>query len=131
MNGYAKDEWPLTQQGVIDWERVFDDEEVGLVPMIMMANTPFVLKECTTLLIQQLFSREQDTMNRMKHILALEKIIPDEHDRAPNKYALDLMRTKIISRMEKIKNDRILASKLYLARKEQASKERRSSPEPD
>jgi len=127
MTTIIKDEWPRTDQGVIDWEHVFEDEQDGLIPVILLANTPFVLKECSTLIIQQLFSRENDSMNIMKHIIALERIIPDQKEMSLDKNALAAMRAQIATRLRKIKDDRIQKSEEFIKHKKLASKERRSS----
>lgn len=128
INSSNKEEWPLTNQGVIDWKFVFEDEEDGLIPLILMANTPFVLKECTTLIIQQLFSRENDTMNIMKHVLALEQIIPNEKESNLDKDALMSMKNKIAHLLRKIQADRIQYANEFLRRKTQTEKERRLTP---
>lgn len=122
----TKDGWPITDQGVTDWEYVFEDEKDGIVPVILMANTPFVLKECTTLIIQQLFSRENDTMNIMKHVIVLDQIIPDEKELSLDKDALQSMRNQIATLLRKIKADRIQFSEVFIARKVRESKERRN-----
>lgn len=57
----AKDIWPRTKAGGIDWEVVFESTEQGLIPLIETADTPAKLRRCALVVIEQLFSRNGDT----------------------------------------------------------------------
>ncbi len=122
----AKTDWPLTAQGVTDWEFVFENEEEGFIALVSMAHTPFIMKDCTTVIIQQLFSRDSDAMNIMKFIIALSEIVPDEKEQNLNADLLAAMRAEIVELLRKIKIDRIKSANDFLRRKLQEKKDRRS-----
>ncbi|NQW01275.1 MAG: hypothetical protein HQ483_16335 [Rhodospirillales bacterium] len=128
MSNPADDRWPQTAQGIADWEQVFEDSTNGFIPMVLLAHTPAVLKQCATIIIQQLFSRDDDGTNVMKFLIALNDIIPDEMETSTDKEALATMRTEISVMMRKIKADRKTKSEGFLKRKAQTSQERRLKP---
>ncbi len=56
----AKDTWPRTNKGSVDWEVVFEAAEQGLIPLIETADAPTKLQRCALVVIEQLFSRDGD-----------------------------------------------------------------------
>ena len=80
MSENTEPAWPQTPEGVTDWEFVFENEGAGFIPLCLLANSPLILKECATVVIQQLFTRDDDSMNIMKYIIALNDIIPDDKE---------------------------------------------------
>ncbi len=122
------DDWPQTPDGATDWETVFENETDGFIPLIEMASTPFVMKDCAVVIIQQLFSRDDDAMNIMKFVIALNDIIPDEKELSKDKDVLAAMRSEISELLRKIKKDRLRKAADFLRRKAQEEKERRAKP---
>lgn len=118
--------WPQTPAGVTDWEKVFEDPKAGFIVLIGSANTVTGLKNCATIVVQQLFTRDGDRMLVMKFILDLEKLIPDQPDKIYSKEELGDMRKSVTEFLRKIKNERISKAKEYLA-KQSKNKERRVS----
>ncbi len=121
------DGWPLTDEGVPDWENAFEDEKKGLIRLVMASQTPLQLKQCTTVIIQQLFVRDDDVSQIMKNVLALGEIIPDELEKETDQGAIDKMRGEIASLLRKIKEERIQNSLKYLRQKAEEKEARRVS----
>lgn len=121
------DGWPLTDEGVPDWESAFEDEKNGLICMVVAAQTPVHLKQCTTVIIQKLFIRDDDVAQIMKNILALGEIIPDELEKETDKAVIDKMRGDIATLLRNIKKERIQNSQKYLRRKAEEKEARRIS----
>jgi len=126
MDGENATSWPLTTEGVPDWEGVFEDPKTGFIALIRSANSPATLKACATVVVQQLFTRDDDSMNVMKYILDLENILPDSDDKETTSEELDEMRDAVSGFLRAIKEDRILKSQEYL-KKRINEEERRSS----
>lgn len=126
MEGGDGNEWPRTDQGVTDWEFVFEDDQDGFIALVEMAKTPFVMKDCTTVIIQELFTRDDDAMNIMKFIIALNDIIPDDKELSQNTDELAAMRLGISALLRRIKQDRLKKAAIFLQQKKQTEKDRRS-----
>ena len=125
MSENTEPAWPQTPEGVTDWEFVFENEGAGFIPLCLLANSPLILKECATVVIQQLFTRDDDSMNIMKYIIALNDIIPDEKELDMDVDNLKVMRTEVTELLRKIKTDRQNKSKEYLKRKAREAQDRR------
>ena len=121
----SENDWPKTADGVTDWELVFEDEENGLMALVMTAHSTVILKECTIVIIQQLFIREDDSTNIMKYILMLNDIIPDEQENNTNKDWLKSMRSNVVELLRKIKDDRMKKANAFLASKARLAQDRR------
>ncbi len=121
----SENDWPQTAEGTTDWELVFEDEENGLIPLILTAHSTVILKECTTVIIQQLFIREDDSTNIMKFILKLNEVIPDDQEANTNKDWLKSMRNDVVKLLREIKTDRMKKAEAFLARKARIEQDRR------
>ena len=117
--------WPQTSEGVTDWEMVFEGPNPGLIGLIRTAHTPTTLKDCATVVVQQLFTRDDDSMMVMKLIIDLEGIIPDSNGEALSAEEVDRMRDEISGFLREIKAERIKQAREYL-KKQKNTKERRS-----
>lgn len=117
--------WPQTTEGITDWEYVFENEESGLIPLVMTAQTTLVLKECTTVIIQQLFIREDDSASIMKYILKLNDIVPIEQESNTDMEWLKLMRSNVIGLLRQIKEDRVVKANAFLTNKALLAQDRR------
>ena len=125
MNEKHKPDWPQTAEGVTDWEFVFENKENGFIPLILEASSILALKECTFLVIQQLFSRDNDSENIMKFFMLLNEIIPESQEQNTDKQSVLAMRTETQKLLRNIKNERIKHAKEYLKRKALNAPERR------
>jgi len=126
MDGETLTSWPLTPDGVTDWESVFEDLKTGFIVLIRSAHSSDTLKACATVVVQQLFTREDDGMNIMRYILNLESIIQASGDKEVTADEMDEMRDAVSDFLRTIKKDRILMSQEYLEKRIN-SEERRSS----
>ena len=126
MDGETSTSWPLTTDGVTDWESVFEDLKTGFIVLIRSAHSVATLKACATVVVQQLFTREDDGMNVMKYILNLESILQTSGDKDVTADELNVMRDAVSNLLRAIKEDRILMSQEYLEKRIN-SEERRSS----
>jgi len=126
MDGEKATSWPLTAEGVPDWESVFEDPKTGFIALIRSAHSPTTLKACAAVVVQQLFTRDRDSMNIMKYILDLEHVLPNSDDKKITEEDLDEMRDAASGFLRAIKEDRILKSQEYL-KKRTNEEERRSS----
>ena len=118
--------WPQTPEGVTDWESVFEDSKMGFIALIRSAQSAETLKDCATIVVQQLFSRDDDAMTVMKFILDLEEVMPDPNGAPSTSEELEDTRDAVTGFLRKIKEDRILKAAEYLE-KSGKGKERRSA----
>jgi len=125
MNEENPSPWPQTPDGVTDWESIFEDPKAGFIALIRSAHTPETLKDCATVVVQQLFTRDDDAMTVMKFIIDLEGILPDSSGLALTKEEIDGMRNAVGSFLRTIKEDRIERAREYL-KKQAKDGERRS-----
>lgn len=56
--------WPHKEDGTIDWDVVFDDPDIGLVPYVERAQSLEALGLCAHIIVHSLFIREQDRVHR-------------------------------------------------------------------
>jgi hypothetical protein len=114
MNQETPTQWPQTPDGVTDWENVFEDGKSGFIVLIRTAQSPETLKDCATVVVQQLFSRDGDSMAIMKFIIDLEGILPDSEGKMFSDDEVDGMRDTVSAFLRKIKNDRIKKAQDHL-----------------
>ena len=78
--------WPHKADGTIDWDIVFDDPDIGLVPYVQRAQSLEALGLCAHIIVHSLFIREQDAVHRaaFNHIIdeLIESTGPDDEHRA-------------------------------------------------
>ncbi len=117
--------WPQTADGVTDWESVFEDSKMGFIVLIRSAHTPGTLKDCATVVVQQLFTRDDDAMTVMKFIIDLEAILPDSEGNTFTEEEVAGMRDAVGDFLRTIKQDRIEKAQEYLAKRSKDG-ERRS-----
>jgi len=117
--------WPQTSEGVTDWEMVFEGSSPGLIKLIGTAHTPMTLKDCATVVVQQLFTRDDDSMMVMKLIIDLEGIIPDADGEVLSGEEINAMRDGISAFLRQIKDERIKQAKEYLKKRNNGEERRR------
>jgi len=117
--------WPQTPAGVTDWETVFEDPKTGFIALIRSAQSPEILKDCATVVVQKLFTRDGDAMHVMRYIIDLEGILPDGNGQSLGPDEIESMRDAVTAFLRKIKIDRIAFAEEY-RRKRQKDGNRRS-----
>jgi len=126
MRDMGKAKWPQTPDGVTDWEFVFEDTNEGFIPLVMMASSPVILKECATVIVQQLFTREDDGIHVMKYIIDLDEIIPEASENYTDVKLIDAMKSRTADLLREIKADRKKKADAYLQRKAAGGDKRRN-----
>jgi len=97
--------WPHRDDGTVDWETVFEDEDIGLIAFIERAKTTQALEQCAHVIIQSLFIRDQDAPYRAAFDKAIDELAASNDDHT---------RDKILRLMREIKANRIERVKRYL-----------------
>ena len=118
-----KASWPKTPDGTIDWEVVFESSESGLIPLVMQAQSIDGVKACTTLIIDQLFTRKNDEAHRAK----LNQILTAVAGRAESAGNIDFARDGAIKILRSVKQERILKAAAYVAKKKREAEQGVSS----
>jgi len=126
MDSEKPSPWPQTPEGVTDWESVFENPKSGFIVLIRSAHSPEILKECATVVVQQLFSRDDDAMITMKFIIELERILPDSNGKKLTEEEVEEMRDAVTGFLRTIKVERLQKAQEYLRRR--ANNEERRSP---
>jgi len=114
MPGKEKLPWPLTPDGVTDWEFVFEDSETGFIALLGHATTADALKDCAIVIVQNLFIRDDDGDNVMKFIIELNKVFPYDDDGSGD---FSVMQDETTELLRKIKDERKQKAEEYLANK--------------
>ena len=113
MAELTKRGWPKTADGVTDWEQVFEDPEHGFVALVDKAETVDVLKQCATVVIQQLFTRKGDEVERDRATNLLERVTDSDAIAAE----LGAKKRLVSSLLRNIKGERLEKAEEYLRRK--------------
>lgn len=121
MPGKEKPPWPLTPEGVTDWEFVFEDPKTGFIALLGHATAAEALKDCAIVIVQSLFIRDDDGDNVMKFIIDLNKIFPYDSDGSDDFSAMQEDTTDLL---RKIKDERKKKAEDYLAGKKSGDERR-------
>lgn len=113
----AKPAFPQTPQGVTDWEKVFEDPENGLIPVIAAAHTPDALRNCLVVVIKQLFTRQSDELEIARLMRQIDGLF--DEGSLPTSSAMALLR--------EIKDHRLEKARQHLAKKARKRKRDRRS----
>lgn len=103
MTDNPKARWPKMPGGTIDWEKVFEDGESGLIPLIMQAQSASALRESTIVVITQLYTRKDDPPEVERFVGQLTAMIPDA---VPAQH-LPRIAEAVVGILRQIKADRI------------------------
>ncbi len=71
----SKTKWPQLANGTTDWDKVFDDPSSGLIHAISQATSAEALRAVTLLVIQKLFTRDEDKAEVSAFTATLDGII--------------------------------------------------------
>jgi len=69
--------WPETTDGRIDWEKVFEDPETGLITVITRARSPVALRKSTVFVIEAIYAQGSAPLEIEKFTAELELMLPD------------------------------------------------------
>lgn len=100
--------WPRHADGSVDWVKVFEDPDIGLIPLIERSDASEKLISCVDVVVRSLFVREADSHVRDRYLDALNDLV-DRHDEmfSGGDEDLLLLKTNVVSLLRSIKNDRI------------------------
>ncbi|MBL4613942.1 MAG: hypothetical protein JKY27_03590 [Magnetovibrio sp.] len=93
--------WPHQDNGCVDWESVFDDEDTGLTVYAERAKTTQALARCAHMIVQSLFIRDDDPPHRDAYNNAIRELVASEDAHT---------RDKLLLMIQDIKLDRIKRS---------------------
>lgn len=124
MSETKKPAFPQTPDGVTDWELVFEGPD-GLIALISQVRTVAALRECSLVVIGQLFTRKQDQLEvaRLTHQLDSLLAGPD------GSQDISQLSVTISGLLRQIKSERLQKAQDYLANKpRKRRRNRRSQP---
>ncbi|TCS64007.1 hypothetical protein EDD55_10244 [Varunaivibrio sulfuroxidans] len=127
MSEHSKPAWPKTPDGTTDWDVVFEDPKTGLIPIISEAQSRQALRQCTCVVIQQLFTRKDDADDVAKFTAQLDDILAGVNDAEE----LNATIASVMALLRRIKEERLEKARLYVAQKNarQRAQERRAQKE--
>ena len=102
----AKDTWPRTRWGTIDWETVFESPDTGFIAMVEQSSAVFILEKCCELIIESLFNREGDEdfrvayLEQMQQTLKIQKTLGAELD-AQKAAIIEILRVVKVNRQQR------------------------------
>jgi hypothetical protein len=106
--------WPTFADGTVDWVLVFEDPDTGLIPLIQRADTSEKLISCVHLVVQSLFTRDDDGPIRKAYLNSLDALIQRHEEAHPEGGGdLTLLRTNISALLRTIKTDRIERARAF------------------
>ncbi|NQW00934.1 MAG: hypothetical protein HQ483_14615 [Rhodospirillales bacterium] len=97
-----KASWPRTPVGTIDWEIVFEDPKVGLIPAISVAQKTETLIDCAAVITEILFSRASDEDIRAGYTSSLASLAINNIGESA-----EVVLALVITFLRDIKDDRI------------------------
>ncbi len=95
--------WPHREDGTVDWETVFEDEETGLIQFVESTRSPDALARCAHVIVNSLFIRKEDTQYRAAYDAAIDELVQTGGDDAREKL-LKVIRAIEENRMERVKS---------------------------
>ena len=121
MTDNKKPAFPQTPDGVTDWEQVFEGPN-GLIALITQVRSAAALRECTLVIIGQLFTRKQDQLEVARLTRQLDSLIVTAASQD-----ITGLSTTIIGLLRQIKRERIEKARDYLADKQKKPRKNRRS----
>ena len=101
-----------------DWETVFESPETGFVTLVKQAQSVNSLRQCTRLIIDKLFTRQNDGPSLAAYHSALEKILPiDDGDNVDVCFS----KKRVIALLRDIKQHRQRKAAKHVAQSRQPS----------
>lgn len=106
--------WPLTTEGAVDWETVFEAPGSGLITLIESADTAVKLEQCVQVVVTSLFSRALDLPVKNQYIERLTAMVDRHLEMHTNDTELVVLTKNIASFLRTLKFDRIKRAKAFL-----------------
>jgi len=122
LNKTKKPAFPQTPDGVTDWEQVFEGPN-GLIELISQVRTAAALRECTLVVIGQLFTRKQDQLEVARLTHQLDNLIAG----GDTSQDISALSKTVASLLRHIKDERIQKAQDYLAGKQKKKNKNRRS----
>lgn len=113
--------WPHQDDGTVDWETVFEDEDVGLITFIERAKTTEALSQCAHVIIQSLFTRDEDSPYRDAFNAVIDELATSENEESRN---------KILRVLREIKANRMARAGAFLDQKAKGDERRHAEDNP-
>ncbi|MFC1673280.1 hypothetical protein ACFL12_03910 [Pseudomonadota bacterium] len=99
--------WPHQDDGTVDWETVFEDQDIGLVNYVQAARSIEALGRCAHVIVQSLFIRDGDDPYREAFNVAIDELVEKaETD--------DHVREKLMHLVREVKANRIERAAHYI-----------------
>lgn len=83
-----------------NWEEIFESTQSGVIPLVRQAKTIEGLRQCTLLVIQNLFTRDDDAPIRNTYEQSLDDILPSS---GPDTPTMDQGVSRIVQLLREIK----------------------------
>jgi hypothetical protein len=110
MGETKRPSWPKLPSGVTDWETVFEDPKIGLIPRISKVRTISALRDSTVLIAKRLCARENDPTHLGEFINEIKVILPED---LPGTTLMESL-ASIIQVLRRIKTERIERAEAFL-----------------
>lgn len=117
--------WPHNDDGTVDWETVFDDPDVGLIPFMERVKSPAALSQCAHVIVQSLFTRSQDDASCKAFNAAIDALISTATDTDG-----EGAKRKMLLLLNEIKANRIQYAAQYLDSDADEDNRRSTAQEP-
>lgn len=101
-------DWPTLPDGTIDWMTVFQAPGTGLIPQIEQSTTAAQLKACFAVIIEALFSRQNDADVRAAYHATSDELFAGAGDSD-----LRAQKVKLRMIMMRLMNERMQRSRAY------------------
>lgn len=115
----ALKQFPLTSNGTIDWNFVFEDPADGFVPGIQNSETPDILRKNAVHIAQALYTRNGDELRLKKLLSWIENVVPENADDTAN---LPKMKESILKLVRDLKTERISLADRYVEKRSAVGK---------
>jgi len=115
----ATGQFPLTSDGTIDWNFVFEDPADGFVPDIQNSDTPDVLRRKAIHIAQTLHTRDGDELRLKKLLSWIDSIVPENADDTKK---LPKMKESILKLVRELKIERINRAERFVEERNNTSR---------
>ncbi len=113
---------PKNTDGTVDWETIFEAPGTGLVPLVAQAKSLEGLRNCASVIINQLFTRKNDETERERQHKVLASLVAA----AESDDGLEAVRDNVVRMLRSIKQERLLKAAAYVANKDKRKFKRKT-----
>lgn len=99
--------WPHQEDGTVDWETVFEDQDIGLVKYVEAARSIEALGRCAHVIVQSLFIRDGDEPYRDAFNTAIDELVEQADSD-------DHVRDKLMHLVREVKANRVERAAHYI-----------------